>query len=240
MFVYDTRVQERKEVIPVLTKDGLEIEIELSIRFHPVSTMLGVLHQQVGPDYAKIVVIPEVESAVRTTLGKLTIEQVYGGTRAKSNQVATTSTTSAAAVAPNTAEASVESSAEGEETVDTSLVDAIEVATDQASKKYILIDKVVVTQIRIPDYVQKAIQQKVEQEEILEAQDYRLQQAIKEIDIAKNQAQANVTLGSSLNANLLKLRGIEATQKLAASPNTKIVVVGNGPNSLPVILGSEK
>jgi len=37
--------------------------------------------------------------------------------------------------------------------------------------------------------------------------------------------------------SLLQWKGIEATEKLAESPNAKIVIVGNTKNSLPVILG---
>jgi regulator of protease activity HflC (stomatin/prohibitin superfamily) len=37
----------------------------------------------------------------------------------------------------------------------------------------------------------------------------------------------------------LQWKGIEATEKFAKSPNTKIVIMGNSKDSLPVILGSE-
>ena len=33
------------------------------------------------------------------------------------------------------------------------------------------------------------------------------------------------------------MRGIEATSKLAESPNSKVVVVGSGKDGLPIILG---
>lgn len=36
----------------------------------------------------------------------------------------------------------------------------------------------------------------------------------------------------------MRWKGIEATQEFATSPNTKIVLVGNGANDLPVILSA--
>jgi regulator of protease activity HflC (stomatin/prohibitin superfamily) len=43
-----------------------------------------------------------------------------------------------------------------------------------------------------------------------------------------------------LSKNLLLWKGIEATEKLAESPNSKVVVIGSGESGLPLILGGEK
>ena len=40
-----------------------------------------------------------------------------------------------------------------------------------------------------------------------------------------------------LGSGGLAWKGIEATEKLANSPNAKIVVIGSGDNGLPIILG---
>jgi hypothetical protein len=40
--------------------------------------------------------------------------------------------------------------------------------------------------------------------------------------------------------SMLKWRGIQATERLAASPNAKIIVMGAGENQLPVLLNGEK
>jgi len=40
-----------------------------------------------------------------------------------------------------------------------------------------------------------------------------------------------------VSKELLQWKAIEATEHLAMSPNAKIVVIGNGENQLPVILG---
>ena len=43
-----------------------------------------------------------------------------------------------------------------------------------------------------------------------------------------------------ITPSLLQWKGIEATEKLAQSPNAKVVIVGNSKDSLPVILGGGK
>jgi hypothetical protein len=47
--------------------------------------------------------------------------------------------------------------------------------------------------------------------------------------------QTIVTRG--ITPSLLQWKGIEATEALAKSPNTKIVVIGSGKDGLPIILG---
>ena len=47
-------------------------------------------------------------------------------------------------------------------------------------------------------------------------------------------------VSQGISPQLLEWKGIEATEKFATSPNTKIVVIGNPKNGLPIILGGEK
>ena len=56
---------------------------------------------------------------------------------------------------------------------------------------------------------------------------------------AKGIRDFQATVSQGLNKNLLLWKGIEATENLAASPNTKIVVIGSSESGLPLILGGE-
>ena len=38
---------------------------------------------------------------------------------------------------------------------------------------------------------------------------------------------------------ILQDKGIEATNKLAESPNSKIVIIGSGDTGMPIILGNQ-
>src|SRR3972149_4809834 len=46
-------------------------------------------------------------------------------------------------------------------------------------------------------------------------------------------------VAQGISQQLLTWKGIEATEKPAASPNSKIVVIGSGKNGLPIILGGQ-
>jgi regulator of protease activity HflC (stomatin/prohibitin superfamily) len=46
-------------------------------------------------------------------------------------------------------------------------------------------------------------------------------------------------VAQGISEQLLRWKGIEATEKLAASPNAKVVVIGAGKDGLPLILDTK-
>ncbi len=114
----------------------------------------------------------------------------------------------------------------------------------KAGEKYVTIDDVIIRSIVLPEPIQAAIQKKREEEQLAEAYVYRLQreedEAKRKVIESKGFKDANDILSSSLNSNVLKWKGIEATMALTLSTNTKVIVVGNGSQGLPIILGADK
>ncbi len=54
---------------------------------------------------------------------------------------------------------------------------------------------------------------------------------------AKGIADFQDIVAKGISDQLLRWKGIEATEKLANSPNSKVVVIGSGKDGLPLILG---
>ncbi|TAL46866.1 MAG: prohibitin family protein, partial [Methylovulum sp.] len=73
MTIYNIRVQQKSFSFFVLTAEGLKIELLLSVRYYPRRDALGILHQQIGPDYVEKIVFPEVENTLRVLVGKLAL-----------------------------------------------------------------------------------------------------------------------------------------------------------------------
>ncbi len=82
MYIYNVRIQQISPEIDVLTKNGLQVHLYLSIRYAPKYKLLGLLHQKIGPDYPNKVIIPEVESVLREVIGTMAAEQIYTTGRA--------------------------------------------------------------------------------------------------------------------------------------------------------------
>ncbi len=109
-------------------------------------------------------------------------------------------------------------------------------------RKFINLDAVLIRDVTLPQTLQDAIEKKLKQEQEALEYDFKIEKAQKEakrLEIeAKGKAKANDILDASLTENVLRDKGIEATMKLAESPNSKVVVVGSGKDGLPLILGN--
>jgi len=81
MYVYDVRIQEGFERMHVLSKNGLNISIDLSYRYQPIIEKLGYLHDEIGMNYLEKIIIPEVRSATREVIGKYLPEELYSTKR---------------------------------------------------------------------------------------------------------------------------------------------------------------
>ncbi len=81
MYIYDVRIKEGVEKMEVLSKNGLNIAVELSYLYNPIPEKIGYLHDQVGTDYLNRILIPEVRSATREVIGKYLPEELYSTQR---------------------------------------------------------------------------------------------------------------------------------------------------------------
>ncbi|MCK9270700.1 MAG: SPFH domain-containing protein, partial [Bacteroidales bacterium] len=110
--------------------------------------------------------------------------------------------------------------------------------------KHVQINKVLIRSIVLPPTIKQAIESKLKQEQESLEYEFKLEKAQKEaqrqrID-AEGKAVANRILSESLTDKILREKGIEATLRLAESPNAKVVVIGNSEGGLPIILGDSK
>ena len=81
MFVYDVREKVLEEHMTVLSNNGLNIELDVTARLHPLYDGIGELHEKFGKDYVQSLVQPEVRSAVRKVIGRFNPEELYSTKR---------------------------------------------------------------------------------------------------------------------------------------------------------------
>ena len=105
----------------------------------------------------------------------------------------------------------------------------------------IVIESVLLRDIQLPSTLKASIEAKQQAEQEALAMNFRLQKETQEAQRKRIEAQGirdfQQIVAQGISPQLLEWKGIEATETLAKSPNSKVVVVGGGKNGLPLILG---
>lgn len=83
VYVYDVSENTQEESMDVLDKNGLSINVDITVRFHPVFDRIGHIHEKFNRNYIQKLVIPEVRSSVRQVMGRFTSEEIYSTKRAE-------------------------------------------------------------------------------------------------------------------------------------------------------------
>ncbi|HLF19467.1 MAG TPA: prohibitin family protein [Bacteroidota bacterium] len=97
--------------------------------------------------------------------------------------------------------------------------------------------------VGLPAGLQVAIESKLRAEQESQQMQFVLQKERQEADRKRIEAQGisdfqNI-IARSLSQQVLTWKGVEATEKLANSQNSKVIVIGGGKNGLPLILNTQ-
>jgi len=110
--------------------------------------------------------------------------------------------------------------------------------------KHVIVEAILVRDVGLPETIKTAIADKLAEEQRSQKMKFTLdrerQEAQRKQVEAEGIAKYQSIVRQGLTAEYLQWKGIEATEQLAASPNSKIVIIGSGKSGLPVILQTEK
>ena len=82
LYVYNVKQQEVFESkMQVLSSNGLDISLDISVLYQPKIDDLGKLHQTKGLNYLQVVIIPSLRAVARSVVGQYTPEQLYSTKR---------------------------------------------------------------------------------------------------------------------------------------------------------------
>jgi len=104
-----------------------------------------------------------------------------------------------------------------------------------------IVESILLRDIQLPATLKSSIESKQQAEQEALAMSFRLQKETQEAQRKRIEAQGirdfQQIVAQGISPQLLEWKGIEATESLAKSPNSKVVVIGNNRNGLPLILG---
>lgn len=107
----------------------------------------------------------------------------------------------------------------------------------------VIIETAPLRKIELPRKVTDAIEEKLKAEQESQRMEFVLakerQEAERKRIEARGIADFQNIVAQGISPNLLRWKGIEATEKLAQSQNAKVVIIGSGKDGLPIILDTQ-
>ena len=227
LFLYDLKLQTTTDSYNAISKDGVNLSVNLNIRFRLKHDAIPQLHQVIGPDYIAHLVRPEIGNRTREIIAEYTAEEVYSTKRQEVQKRIRTHTE--AMLGQSMVQRSVEESEYGEH---------YRIALHAMLNLY----DTLVLGLELPPSVVAAINRKVEQYYLVQEYAFRVDREKKESERKRIEAEGisafQQIVSQGISDSYVRWRGIEATLQLAQSPNSKIVVIGGGKDGLPIILGN--
>ncbi len=201
---FDARTQELREVMDVPSKEGLSVQLEISLLYSLNMENANKIYKTVGEEYVEKIVTPQFRSVVRGVTSQYDAQALYTGKREELQSMIRT--------------------------------DLLKVVGDRG----INIESTPLRKIVLPSRLTAAIEEKLKADQESQRMQFVLlkekQEAERKRIEAKGIADFQDIVSKGISDQLLRWKGIEATENLAKSPNAKVVVIGAGKNGLPLIL----
>jgi prohibitin 1 len=212
---YNIQLQTQSMELEVLTSDLMKSKVKVVFQYEIDSQSVAFLHKYVGPEYLRKIVIPEVTATTRGLVGSLSSDEAY----TKSIQDVRRD------IAIFTDKV----------IIDNFYPDGLK------NMRMLVISDVQLLEITFPKEVEDSVNTKLVERSKSEAYVFKIEAEKQEAKRKEIEAEGikkfQDIIGANMSNNYLRWKGIEATQNLAASNNSKIVIFGSGSSGLPLILG---
>ena len=114
----------------------------------------------------------------------------------------------------------------------------------QVTPRGIIVENVLLRDLQLPDTLKRAIEAKQQAQQEAQRMEFVLQREKQEAERKRVEAAGikdfQDIVSQGISDKLLEWKGIEATMELVKSQNSKVIVVGNSKNGLPLIYSGER
>jgi len=213
---FSTRIQDIKETVDSTSKEGLNFKIDVSLQYRLDPLKAGDVFKKIGdPSQEKEIIISRFRSFIRQVTANHALTEIYGEKRVLISQ---------------------------------SLHKAMKAQLEPLG---FIVEETLLRNIILPENIQAAIQAKVAVEQETQKIGLEVIKAKKESErkiveakgtadaqkiLSRGTSDSQKILSEGLTDKIIKLKAIEATQELAKSPNSKVIIIGGGQDRLPLIL----
>jgi regulator of protease activity HflC (stomatin/prohibitin superfamily) len=200
--VHDEGARQGDDAIRVLTSDGLEVTIDLTVLYKVLPIEAPNILRETGLDYTDKIVRPLTRTKIRDNAVYYEAIALYSTKRDEFQQ-------------------RIFNSIDGD-----------------FKKRGLVLEQLLIRNITLPQSVKTSIEQKISAEQDAQKMQFVLQKEKQEAERKRVEAQGIADyqhiISESLTDKQLQYEQIKAMKELAASPNSKMIILGKG--STPIIL----
>ncbi|MDZ7363105.1 MAG: prohibitin family protein [candidate division KSB1 bacterium] len=204
---FSVKTQELKEVMDVPSKEGLTVQLEVSVLYHLNPEQAAEVYKTIGPYYAQIILEPQFRSVARGVTAAFEARALYTSER---------------------------------ELLASQIQDHL---SKIVAPRGITIESTPLRRVGLPSRLSESIEEKLRADQESQRMEFVLNKERQEAERKRIEAQGIADfqriVAQGISDQLLRWKGIEATEKLANSSNAKVVIVGAGKDGLPLILGGQ-
>jgi len=204
---FSVKTQELEETMEVPSKEGLSVNIGLSVLYHLDPEKAAQVYKTIGPNYLQIIMMPQIRSVSRGVSASYEAKALYTSIREAISQII-------------------------KEDLEKLL-----------GPRGIVVESTPLRHIGLPPGLTQAIEEKLRAEQESQRMQFVLMRERQEAERKKIEAQGIADFQSivtrGISEPLLRWKGIEATEKLANSANTKTIIIGAGRDGLPLIMDTK-
>lgn len=201
------QTQEMKEVMDVPSKEGLTVQLEVSILYHLNPDKAADVYKSVGVDYERVILEPQFRSVTRGVTASFEAKALYTSER---------------------------------EHLSNLILKEVAAATEARG---ITVESAPLRRVGLPPGLTQSIETKLQAEQESQRMQFVLMKEKQEADRKRIEAQGisdfQKIVVQGISDQLLRWKGIEATEKIATSANAKVVIIGAGRDGLPLILDTK-
>ncbi|HEX8378142.1 MAG TPA: prohibitin family protein [Pedobacter sp.] len=203
--IHEEGEQKGDDALRVLSADGLEVIIDLSVLFRVKASSAPLILREIGTDYLEKIVRPVARTAIRDNAVSYDAVALYSSKR------------------------------------DEFQSRIFETINKSFAKRGLELEQLLVRNITLPASVKASIESKINAEQDAQKMTFVLQKERQEAERKRVEAQGIADyqriLSTGLSDRQLQYETILAQKEIAKSPNTKVIIMGNGKGA-PIILGN--
>jgi regulator of protease activity HflC (stomatin/prohibitin superfamily) len=201
------KTQEMKEVMDVPSKEGLTVQLEVSILYHLNPDKAADVYKTVGEDYESVILEPQFRSVTRGVTASFEAKALYTSEREHLSML---------------------------------ILKEVGAATEARG---ITVENAPLRRVGLPPGLTQSIETKLQAEQESQRMQFVLMKEKQEADRKRIEAQGisdfQKIVVQGISDQLLRWKGIEATEKIATSANAKVIIIGAGKDGLPLILDTK-